>query len=94
MQMKRQLKKELQEELKELSEQLEKACGTTSAQIEVNKMREAELTKMRRDLEENKQNHETELNTLRMKHKDAVAHLTDRLEQMRQIKVRIGTILA
>ncbi|KAL3101299.1 hypothetical protein niasHT_028055 [Heterodera trifolii] len=80
---------ELQRELEELSERLDEAGGATSAQIEVNKKREAELAKLRRDLEENNLNHETQLNALRKKHNDAVAELTDQLEQMQKIKVKV-----
>lgn len=42
---------EVQRELEELSERLDEAGGATAAQIEVNKKREAELSKLRRDLE-------------------------------------------
>lgn len=42
---------EIQRELEELSERLDEAGGATAAQIEVNKKREAELSKLRRDLE-------------------------------------------
>lgn len=80
---------EIQRELEELSERLDEAGGTTAAQIEINKKREAELAKLRRDLEENNLNHETQLGALRKKHNDAVAELTDQLEQMQKIKVKV-----
>lgn len=40
----------MQKELEELSDRLDEAGGATQAQIELNKKREAELTKLRRDL--------------------------------------------
>merc|ERR1712227_1090377 len=43
---------DLSRELEELSERLEEAGGQTAAQIELNKRREAEMAKLRRDLEE------------------------------------------
>merc|ERR1719346_130609 len=43
---------DLARELENLGERLGEASGATSAQIELNKKREAEVTKMRRDLEE------------------------------------------
>ncbi|OCT68528.1 hypothetical protein XELAEV_180398312mg, partial [Xenopus laevis] len=43
---------DLSRELEEISERLEEAGGATSAQIEMNKKREAEFQKLRRDLEE------------------------------------------
>ena len=39
-------------ELEELGERLDEAGGATAAQIELNKKREAELAKLRRDIEE------------------------------------------
>ena len=43
---------ELQREMEELMERLEEAGGSTTAQMEMNKRREAELAKLRRDLDE------------------------------------------
>merc|ERR1712151_970550 len=40
---------EISRELEELSERLEEAGGATAAQIELNKRREAEMSKLRRD---------------------------------------------
>ncbi|KAK0408652.1 hypothetical protein QR680_004074 [Steinernema hermaphroditum] len=79
---------EIQRELEELNERLDEAGGATAAQIEMNKKREAELAKLRRDLEESNQNHETQLGSLRKKHNDAVAELTDQLEQVQKLKVK------
>ncbi|KAH7722128.1 myosin heavy chainfast skeletal muscle [Aphelenchoides avenae] len=80
---------ELQRELEELSERLDEAGGATAAQIEVNKKREAELAKLRRDLEESNMNHETQLGALRKKHNDGIAELTDQLEQLQKLKVKL-----
>merc|ERR1711892_260582 len=43
---------DLAREMESLGERLNEAAGTTSAQIELNKKRESEVTKMRKDLEE------------------------------------------
>jgi hypothetical protein len=40
----------VQQELEELAERLDEAGGATQAQLELNKKREAEMSKMRRDL--------------------------------------------
>ena len=45
-------KSDLARELEELHERLEEAGGLTSAQMELNKKREAEMAKMKRELEE------------------------------------------
>ncbi|KAK5974009.1 Myosin heavy chain [Trichostrongylus colubriformis] len=79
---------ELQRELEEISERLEEQGGATAAQLEANKKREAELAKLRRDQEESNLNHETALASLRKKHHDAVAELTDQLEQLQKLKVK------
>merc|ERR1739838_563359 len=49
---------DLSRELEEISERLEEAGGATAAQIEMNKKREAEFRKLRRDLEGSTLQHE------------------------------------
>ena len=49
---------DLSRELEELAERLEEAAGSTQAQIEISKRREAEMAKVRRELEECTLNHE------------------------------------
>lgn len=55
----------------------------------MNKKREAELAKLRRDLEEANLNHETQLGALRKKHTDAVAELSDQLDQIQKARAKI-----
>ncbi len=81
-------KADLQRELEELSERLEEAGGSTAAQIEINKKREAELAKLRRDLDESSLQHESNLNVLRKKHNDAVAEMGDQLDQLSKQKAK------
>ncbi len=45
-------KSDLARELEELHERLEEAGGATAAQLELNRKREAEMAKMKRELEE------------------------------------------
>jgi len=75
-------KSDLQRELEELSERLDEVGGATNAQLELNKKREAELAKLRRDLDEANLNHENQLGALRKKHNDAVAEMGDQLDQL------------
>ncbi|CAD6189768.1 unnamed protein product [Caenorhabditis auriculariae] len=82
-------KADLQRELEELGERLDEQGGATAAQVEVNKKREAELAKLRRDLEEANMNHENQLGGLRKKHTDAVAELTDQLDQLQKAKAKV-----
>lgn len=81
-------KSELHRQLQELSERLDEAGGMTAAQIDLNKKREAELAKLRRDLEESNLNHESQLNGLRKKHNDAVAEMGDQLDQLQKLKAK------
>merc|ERR1712088_1082152 len=64
-------------ELDDLSERLEEAGGATSAQIELNKKREAEIGKLRRDLEEAAIQH------------DAVSEMSEQIDQLNKMKQKI-----
>ena len=77
---------ELQRELDDLSQRLDEAGGATQAQIEVNKKREAELQKLRRDLEEAHIQGEAQVATLRKKQQDAVNELSEQLDQLQKAK--------
>ncbi|MCP9264595.1 Myosin-4 [Dirofilaria immitis] len=74
---------------KEIYNRLDEQGGATAAQIELNKKREAEMAKLKRDLEENNMNHELQISALRKKHNDAVAELSDQLEQMQKMKAKL-----
>jgi len=78
----------LAREIEELSERLEEAGGATSSQIEMNKRREAEMSKLRRDLEEANIQHEQSLSSLRKKHNDSVAELSEQVDQLNKTKAR------
>ncbi|KAJ8259977.1 hypothetical protein GJAV_G00175640 [Gymnothorax javanicus] len=76
-------------ELEELSERLEEAGGATSAQIEVNKKREAEFLKLRRDLEEAMLHHEATAAALRKKHADSMAELGEQIDSLQRVKQKL-----
>lgn len=75
-------------EIEELSERLEEAGGATSSQIELNKRREAEMSKLRRDLEESNLQHEQAMTALRKKHTDSVTELSEQVDQLNKHKAR------
>jgi len=79
----------LARELDDLSERLEEAGGATSAQIELNKKREAEIGKLRRDLEEAAIQHESTLASLKKKHLDAVGEMSEQVDQLNKMKTKI-----
>uniref|UniRef100_F6XJI4 Myosin heavy chain 3 n=1 Tax=Ornithorhynchus anatinus TaxID=9258 RepID=F6XJI4_ORNAN len=76
-------------ELEELSERLEEAGGATSTQIELNKKREAEFQKLRRDLEEATLQHEATAAALRKKHADSVAELGEQIDNLQRVKQKL-----
>ncbi|KAJ6653063.1 hypothetical protein lerEdw1_010149 [Lerista edwardsae] len=80
---------DLSRELEEISERLEEAGGATSVQIEMNKKREAEFQKMRRDLEEATLHHEATAATLRKKHADSVAELGEQIDNLQRVKQKL-----
>ncbi|XP_072501186.1 myosin-4-like [Notamacropus eugenii] len=80
---------DLSRELEEISERLEEAGGVTSAQVELNKKREAEFQKMRRDLEEATLQHEATAATLRKKHADSVAELGEQIDNLQRVKQKL-----
>uniref|UniRef100_A0A8C2YHC7 Myosin heavy chain 7B n=1 Tax=Coturnix japonica TaxID=93934 RepID=A0A8C2YHC7_COTJA len=78
---------EVSRELEELSERLEEAGGATSVQLELNKKREAEFLKLRRDLEEATLQHESTAAALRKKHADSVAELSEQIDNLQRLKL-------
>merc|ERR1712088_1250323 len=55
----------------------------------LNKKREAEVTKIRRDLEETKIQQEATIAGLKKKHQDANAEMQEQIEQLNKIKSKI-----
>lgn len=76
-------------ELEEISERLEEAGGATAAQAELNKKREAEFHRLRRDLEESTLQHESVAATLRRKQADSVAELGEQLDNLQRVKQKL-----
>ncbi|XP_042360203.1 myosin heavy chain, skeletal muscle, adult-like [Plectropomus leopardus] len=80
---------DLSRELEEISERLEEAGGATAAQAELNKKREAEYQRLRRDLEESTLQHETIAATLRKKQADSVAELSEQIDNLQRVKQKL-----
>jgi myosin heavy chain 6/7 len=80
---------DLARELEELGERLNEAGGATSAQIELNKKREAEVQKLRKDLEEAHIQQESTLSNLKRKHQDAISEMTEQIDQLNKMKTKI-----
>ncbi|XP_042364091.1 myosin heavy chain, fast skeletal muscle-like [Plectropomus leopardus] len=80
---------DLSRELEEISERLEEAGGATASQIEMNKKREVEFQKLRRDLEESTLHHEATAAVLRKKHADSVAELGEQIDNLQRVKQKL-----
>uniref|UniRef100_A0A8C4ICP1 Myosin-7B n=1 Tax=Dicentrarchus labrax TaxID=13489 RepID=A0A8C4ICP1_DICLA len=76
-------------ELEELGEKLEEAGGASAAQIALNRKREADFQKMRRELEEAGLHHEVTAATLRKKHSDTVAELSEQIDALQRTKQKL-----
>merc|ERR1712088_1156554 len=80
---------DLAREFDGLGERLNEAGGATAAQVELNKKREAEVGKLRKDLEEAHIQQETTMQNLKRKHQDAVAEMTEQIDQLSKMKAKI-----
>lgn len=58
-------------------------------QIEQNKKREAELLKLRRELEEAALQAEATASALRKKHSDAMAELAEQVENLQRVRIKL-----
>ncbi|CAL4075713.1 unnamed protein product [Meganyctiphanes norvegica] len=81
-------KQALARNVEEIGDRLDEAGGATAAQVELNKKREGELTKFRRDLEEMNIQHEAVLSQLRKKHNDAIAEMSEQVDYLNKMKAR------
>ncbi|XP_053194921.1 myosin-1B-like [Scomber japonicus] len=80
---------DLSRELEEVIERLEEAGGATTAQVEMNKKREAEFVKLRRELEECSLQHDATSAALRKKHADSVAELGEQLDNIQRVRQKL-----
>merc|ERR1719228_2633078 len=80
---------DLAREMESLGERLNEATGTTAAQIELNKKRESEVSKLRKDLEECKIQHEGTVVSMKKKQQDAIAEMNEQIDQLGKMKAKI-----
>ena len=79
---------DLSREMEELSDRLNEAGGATSAQVELNKKRESEVCKLRKDVEECNIQQESTVSALKRRHNDAISEITEQLDQLSKMKSR------
>ena len=79
-------RKGLAKEMDELSARLDEAGGASAAQLEVNRRREAEVAKLRQDLEAANGQHEMAVAALKRKQAEVASEFGVQLEQLRRAK--------
>merc|ERR1719351_397445 len=80
---------DLAREAENINERLNEACGATAAQVELNKKREAEVAKLRKDVEEANIQQESVLSNLKRKQGDASAEMTEQIDALGKMKSKI-----
>merc|ERR1712061_568083 len=80
---------DLAREIAQLGERLDEASGATTAQVELNKKREAEVNKLRKDVEEANIQQESILSNLKRKQGDATAEMTEQIDALGKMKSKI-----
>jgi len=80
---------DLARELEELGERLTEAGGATAAQVELNKKRESEIGKLRKDLEEARIQQDSTMLNLKRKHQDATTEMSEQIDQLTKMKSKI-----
>merc|ERR1719343_295903 len=80
---------DLAREIEQLGERYDEASGATVAQVELNKKREAEIVKLRKDVEEANIASESVLSNLKRKQGDAVLEMQEQIDALCKIKAKI-----
>jgi myosin heavy chain 6/7 len=78
----------LSRDIEDLGRRLEEAGSNTSTQIELNKKREAELAKLKSDLEEANIAHEGTLAALRAKHNNTMSEMGEQIDSLNKMKAK------
>merc|ERR1719423_254722 len=78
----------LSRDIEDLGQKLEDAGNNTATQIELNKKREAELSKLKSELEKSNIAHEGTLAALRQKHNNNMAELGEQIDTLNKMKAK------
>ena len=78
----------LTRDIVELGEKLEDSGNNTATQIELNKKREAELARLKAELEESNMAHESTLSALRLKHNHSMSELGEQIDGLNKVKAK------
>merc|ERR1711872_1080568 len=80
---------DLSREIDQLGVRLDEAGGATVAQVELNKKRESEIVKLRKDVEEANISAESVLSNMKRKQGDAVLEMTEQIDALQKMKAKI-----
>jgi len=80
---------DLSREIDQLGSRLDEASGATVAQVELNKKRESEIVKLRKDVEETNISNESVLSNMKRKQGDAVLEMTEQIDALQKMKAKI-----
>merc|ERR1712088_471749 len=80
---------DLAREIEQLGERYDEASGATVAQVELNKKREAEIVKLRKDVEESNIANASVLGNLKRKQGDSVLEMQEQIDALCEMKARI-----
>merc|ERR1719208_784719 len=78
----------LSRDIEDLASKLEDAGNSTATQIELNKKREAELAKLKAELEESNIAHEGTLAALRQKHNNNMSEMGEQIDGLNKMKAK------
>merc|ERR1712227_487457 len=78
----------LKKDIEDLGSRLEEAGANTATQVELNKKREAELARLKGELEEINIAHEGTLAALRQKHNNTMAELGEQIDSLNSNKIK------
>merc|ERR1712127_728613 len=82
-------KSDLARTIDQLGDRLNEATGATTAQVELNKKREMEVGKLRKDVEEANIQQESVLSNLKRKQGDAIAEMSEQIDALAKMKSKI-----
>merc|ERR1712071_734795 len=80
---------DLSREIDQLGERFDEASGATVAQVELNKKRESEIVKLRKDVEEANIGSESVLSNMKRKQGDATLEMTEQIDALQKMKAKI-----
>merc|ERR1719225_2539057 len=78
----------LKKDIEDVSTRLDEAGSNTATQVELNKKREAELARIRGELEQLNISHESTLAALRMKHNNSMSELGEQIDNLNGSKMK------